>query len=1089
MADDIRIPEPMIPIRWIDTEPVESTDKPCTLSSLDIKARVSGLYADVFETIVIENPNPRPISVSVTLPMPDRATVCGYALDIDGQMIDGVIVPKDKARVTFETEQRRGADPGLVEAVKGNVYQTRVYPVPPHGRRTLALRYVAPLSVTGGTSAFLDLAMPQEHLDKRDIHIDVELLDCPAPVLSGINDARFEELGTCWQVEAHEQDIDTCEPIRVALPVLPQKFAIVEYTEDGTLWFETSEAVPEDETVNVPNINRLIVAWDVSGSRSDLDHAGELALLKSYCIGKEQSFVLVAFGESACDPVTFDNADALISAIEKLHYDGGSDFAALSRVLGAIKSSDDDVCVLFTDGMDTLSGEPIAFETPQHMLAIVSGTQRDSESLRQACRGLAFDINVAPATYDELARTVFCSKLLSGVEGDAVSEILGIGSGADGRFSAIGKMACDVTTVTFANTGTIFPLEATKARKSATISRAWAATRVAQLSPRADDNEEELLELGRRFGVVSPATSLIVLETLDQWIRYDIEPPATWTQMHDMWKSAQAGVMKVSSEAQQKELQRKRLEEEWEQMKKWWEREDYPDTPPQIEDIPVAEGSSEGIFRRAVHRAARAANIVHREQPMRRAIFSAESEPDMAGAMRAEASINYASAGMAAPDAAYSMDMMDMEESVCEAAVELDGDAFSNEPETDPISPQSAVKVQNWMPDAPYLSTLDKAGDNAREAYFEQRAEHATSPSFFIDCAGWFMAHDDASFGKQILTNLAELKIEDAALLRVMAWRLREAGDLDRALSVLRHVLRLRPEDSQSHRDVALVLDELTRRCYEEGNLELARKYAEEAADFYHKIALTPWARRPIAIGLFAVEEYNALCAWAKAMEWKEEPVLEPISDKLTGVLDCDLRITLAWDADETDVDLHVTEPSGEEAYYGHRFTSSGGRVSEDITDGYGPELYEIRRAKPGIYTIRAHYFASHQQTVFGPASCTLTVYSNWGRPDQSKKITSVRLEKAKEMVFVGTAAYGAEAIAEAEGEGKTETPVPVKNISVSELIEIYGPANSDDPEADNGELTWDIGNGRIRVATISEGKLARLVEIMPWGEQLVIVQ
>ena len=137
-------------------------------------------------------------------------------------------------------------------------------------------------------------------------------------------------------------------------------------------------------------------------------------------------------------------------------------------------------------------------------------------------------------------------------------------------------------------------------------------------------------------------------------------------------------------------------------------------------------------------------------------------------------------------------------------------------------------------------------------------------------------------------------------------------------------------------------------------------------------------------------------------------PQLSSLGEDLEGVPACDLRITLAWDADETDVDIHVTEPSGEEAYYGHRLTSHGGRVSEDITDGYGPELYEIRNACDGLYRIRAHYYASHQQSIFGPATCTLTVYTDWGKPTQTQKITTTRLDQEHQMIDVGTATYGA---------------------------------------------------------------------------------
>ena len=100
--------------RWIDTTAVDSTDKPCTIETLDVQAQVCGLYAEVTQTLEIRNPNHRDISVNIALPLPDRATVCGYALDIHGQLVDGVIVENERARVAFETEQRRGVDPGLV---------------------------------------------------------------------------------------------------------------------------------------------------------------------------------------------------------------------------------------------------------------------------------------------------------------------------------------------------------------------------------------------------------------------------------------------------------------------------------------------------------------------------------------------------------------------------------------------------------------------------------------------------------------------------------------------------------------------------------------------------------------------------------------------------------------------------------------------------------------------------------------------------------------------------------------------------------------------------------------------------------------
>lgn len=1059
------VPERPVPMRWIDTVPVESTDNPCSLAALDLRARVCGLYADVEETFVVGNPNGRDISVDVSIPMPDRAAVRGFALDIDGQMVDGVVVPKERARVAFETEQRIGADPGLVEAVKGNVYRTRVYPVPACGERTVRLRYTAPLLVAGGETAIIDLPMPEGRLGEWRVCVDVELLDCPAPELSGAVDARFEVKGPCWHAESEQHDVETAYGLRLALPKLPGSFSLVERDGEGGVWFVASETAPEPDSEGIPGISSLTVLWDSSGSRAGADHSEELELLRGYC---EEGFPgplrLVEFADRVQPAAEFDNADELVEHLASARYDGGSDFRALSEAASGLGDpGEGGVSVLFTDGLDTLSGETVSFPESFRVVAVVSGAERDAESLRQSCGGRVFDIAAAPRGPRALAQAAFRPGFLSGVTGEGIADVIGVGSGSDGRHTAIGRLTGKTARIRFENSGSEFDLTASAAREGFAVSGAWAARRVAQLSPRAEDNADELLALGRRFGVVSPATSLLVLETLEQWLRYDVEPPATWERMHREWARRRGGLMRTSSESGLAADHLKSLKREWAALMEWWGRDFPKDDGWRV----VADKAREGEPGDLAYAAASASMT-----------YGADSIRGMG-----------ADELMAAAEARFSEPAM--------APTSFDGSEEAAVPaDASGTARASAVRVQAWMPDAEYLAALDAAiqggPDAVREAYFAQRAQHAASPSFFIDCAGWFLANGDRAFGLRVLTNLAELRVEDAALLRVMAWRLREAGELRRALAILRRVLKLRPEDSQSHRDVALVLDELARESFREGDEGSARDFAEEAGAFYRKIALTPWQRRSTAVALFAVEEHNILRAWAEAQAWDEAPQLGPIGEGLEGVPDCDLRITLAWDADETDVDLHVTEPTGEEAYYGNRLTHDGGRVSEDITDGYGPELYEIRHARDGAYDIRAHYYASHQQTVFGPASCTLTVYTDWGRPTQAQQVTSTRLESEHEMVPVGTAAYGAAAERTdepTEAEGHAPRPAIDKGCAASELVAAYGPPSEGSADRPDGRLAWDLPGGRIRVATVVGGKVERIVERMPWGEEMVVLQ
>lgn len=1128
---------PML-IHWLDVTPLDRNEKPCTLESLEVEARIRGVFAEVTQTIVLANPNPRPISASIGIPLPDRATVNGYALDINHVMVDGVVVPKEKARVVFETEQRRGVDPGLVEAIRGNAYRTRVYPVPAHGRRTVRLRYVSPLLLGADDSATLDLPMPAEHLDQRTIHVSVERLGNVAPLITGLAGADLRQTETAWGVKTSERNLTPAEPVRIELPQLPKEFAIAERDPEGTVWFCTSAVAPRPVAQGGAGLKKLTVLWDVSGSRAMQDHRQELGLLRSYAGAPTiEEITLVAFADHTFESQSFASAKDLVEHIAHLRYDGGTNLCELAEWLTetpASRAADGAACVLFTDGLDTLCDEAPSLPGAHDTLAIVSGQERDVEAMRQACRGLAFEISQAPQDASELM-SVFANRGCHGLwslSGTGVADVLDVSSPNGERLVALGRLAANETTLTLGEGLQPICVRADSAWEGTMLASAWASRRVSLLAPRATENADELLGLGRRFGVVSPSTSLLVLESLDQWVKYDIEPPHTLTDIHDKWMQRKQGAMRLSTEESNKATHRLGLASQWKQVMEWWEHSNRWEQGGRVgnrngERIAGLPATCPNCGSRIIH-AGRFCPYCGEPLPSRfEDTFPAPGFSDFGGAWpdfeealpdSVQMDPMPISASMPAPRTSYhahiiddapSFDAMDMPSPRMTMAAPSfsgfaegdpgtggrDGNAGAAQGSSEPSATSASVSVKPWMPNADYLKALDGAAadgpDKAREAYHRERREYANSPSFFLDCAGWFLAHDDHGFGLRVLSNLAELRIEDAALLRVMAWRLREAGELEQALVILRRVARLRAEDSQSYRDLALVLSELARKAHADGNKAAARALAEEAGELYRKTALTPWERRPMAIGLFAVEEYNVLRAWCDAQTWDQAPELPSLGDGLEGVPDCDLRISLAWDADETDVDIHVTEPSGEEAYYGHRNTSSGGRVSEDITDGYGPELYETRHAMDGNYKIRAHYYASHQQTIFGPATCTLTVYTNWGRPNQEQAITSMRLNREREMVEIGTAAYGEAAREEQAASEMDEVDASRRielGMSVQQVSEILGEGTQEKSDFGREVWTWERPGGRKLVVTFLEDKVRVVTEEMPWGDDMTLL-
>lgn len=306
----------------------------------------------------------------------------------------------------------------------------------------------------------------------------------------------------------------------------------------------------------------------------------------------------------------------------------------------------------------------------------------------------------------------------------------------------------------------------------------------------------------------------------------------------------------------------------------------------------------------------------------------------------------------------------------------------------------ASIQIKPWSADTPYLTRLRHSND-PYAAYLRERAEYAGSPAFFLDCGDFFMSRGDRSLGLRVLSNLVELGLDDPPLLRMYAWRLQQAGALGAAVDVFEKVRRLRDDEPQSHRDLALALADRWEATGDPAD-------ATRAMDLLYDVVSRAWDRFP-EIELIALMELNRLIARAAT-----RGIAAPsrIDRRLVRLLDLDLRISLSWDLDVTDVDLHVFEPNGEHAYYAHNTTSMGGLVSRDFREGYGPEEYVLRRAVPGPYQIKAHYYGSQQQTVAGACTVIAHVFLNYGRPDEQRQVLTLRLDRPSDQVIVGEVTF-----------------------------------------------------------------------------------
>lgn len=315
----------------------------------------------------------------------------------------------------------------------------------------------------------------------------------------------------------------------------------------------------------------------------------------------------------------------------------------------------------------------------------------------------------------------------------------------------------------------------------------------------------------------------------------------------------------------------------------------------------------------------------------------------------------------------------------------------------------TAVSIKAWSPDTPYLKALKAApAEKAYTTYLAQRDTYGGSPAFYLDCAEHLMRLKQPGLALRVLTNLAELNLEEPQLLRILAHRMAQLGERDLAIGLFEKVAKLRPEEPQSFRDLALVLSDRGDARTAAGSKAEGLADYNRAIALLHKVAVNRWDRFD-QIEVLALTEANRVIARARPLAPQYGKLVVPFTGRLVRNLPCDVRILMTWDTDQTDMDLHVIEPSGEDCYYGNNHTASGGHLSRDFTEGYGPEEYCVRRAPKGAYKIQTNYFGTRQQQLTGGTTVQATVITNWGRPTEKKQYLTLRLTSQKETITIGT--------------------------------------------------------------------------------------
>ncbi len=495
------------------------------LVEIEARAVVEEPLAFTELRLVFDNPEARRLEGTFSITLPEGAAISRLSMKIGDAWQEGEVVEKQSARRAYEDFLHRRQDPALLEQAAGNQFSARVFPIQPRARKELIVSYSQELA--GGRPYALPLrglpelgrlsvsvmlageATPAEQVDRTNVTPGADLLLDPGRLRGGAG-LRSGNL-----VLARVRPIPAAEPDPFSSTIV-----LVDTSASRALGFE--------EQV------RLV---------------GRLARRIAESAGARTPLAVGAFDQAAA-PIFEGDAGAFgegeLRRLRERQAFGASNLeGALGWAEARAQARGYKRVILVGDGVATagdvdasgLAARAARLRTAgvERLDAVVVGGIRDEAALKKlATAGLARDGVVADGALDPAALERKLTQttrsgipvaiegarwqwpvVLDGVQaGDEVLVYADVPDGQPVRVSVGGA-----TSPALALTQVERPL----------LERSWAKARIESLlegvdedGPRADV-AREVVALSTTYRVLSPYTSLLVLETDADFTRFGLD--------------------------------------------------------------------------------------------------------------------------------------------------------------------------------------------------------------------------------------------------------------------------------------------------------------------------------------------------------------------------------------------------------------------------------------------------------------------------------------------------------------------------------------------------------------------------------------
>lgn len=127
---------------------------PLPLKTLEVHARIEGLLAETTVIQTFVNTVGEPLEATYIFPLPDRAAVTKFRMEVAGRVIEGELQERGEARKNYDQAIQTGHRAAITEEERPGVFTLRVGNLMPGEEATIRLTLCGPLAYSDGEATF-----------------------------------------------------------------------------------------------------------------------------------------------------------------------------------------------------------------------------------------------------------------------------------------------------------------------------------------------------------------------------------------------------------------------------------------------------------------------------------------------------------------------------------------------------------------------------------------------------------------------------------------------------------------------------------------------------------------------------------------------------------------------------------------------------------------------------------------------------------------------------------------------------------------------------------------------------------------------